>query len=741
MRCRGWVTYKILTPNWKMTNVLAWLLVLVWRSALKESACQTPPPGFRYASYEVVIPKRQAPRYGQKEPQQVNYQLKIEGKIHLVYLRQKRAFVPKHFPVFTYSTEGALQVDYPFIRDDCFYDGFVRGMPVSSLAISTCSGGLRGVLQVKNKSYEIEPVPASATFQHVVYRLEGQESTRWCGVTQEEQHRQAAFIEYTENLVSEEDQEIPWGTQRMYAKLAIVVEHERYVQFGRNETVVVLQLLDIIHFVDSWYMQLGIHVALVGIEIWSERNFINITGSLESVLASFNNWRKNTFVKRLEHDAGHLLVYKNFGHMVGFAYLGTMCSPLWATGAESYTSTSLFFISSTVAHEQGHILGMEHDGEYCTCVKKTCIMAASPIESHQFSNCSYRQYFTLMKSHRAKCLLIASDSNRQYKPTYCGNKVVDSGEQCDCGSKENCERDPCCQSGCKLRSGVSCAFGECCSQCQHLPAGTVCRKSVGVCDLPEYCNGTSEWCPEDVHVQDGAPCEGGSYCYHGNCSTHSKQCKMIFGSRATVGSEVCFRELNAQGDRFGNCGTDDIIYNKCSTRNILCGRIQCENIHKLSSWPENSTIIQTHISNHLCWGTDHHYGKQIPDIGAVKDGTPCGKDMMCINKKCTSVSLLKYDCNSTKCQNRGECNSHKNCHCSYGWAPPYCFYKGYGGSIDSGPPPPTKVRAIYILGLLMLLGAAVIAAVLAVTHRTELFQWSRALISGFLSTKRYHVRY
>uniref|UniRef100_A0ACB8G497 Uncharacterized protein n=1 Tax=Sphaerodactylus townsendi TaxID=933632 RepID=A0ACB8G497_9SAUR len=251
-----------------MTNNLAWLLVLLLRSVLNKTVGQPPPPGFRYASYEVIIPRKQTPRSGHKEPHSVNYLLKLEGKNHLVYLRQKRAFVSKHFPVFTYSVEGDLQVDYPFIRDDCFYNGFVQGRAKSAATFSTCSGGLRGALQVENKSYEIEPVQASATFQHVVYRLEEEKGAirMRCGLTQEEKLRQTAMIQNSGNVTTERSQKRPWWTHKTYAKIVIVVEHERYIQFGRNETVVALNVLNVIHLTNSWYDPLGIQVSLVLLE-------------------------------------------------------------------------------------------------------------------------------------------------------------------------------------------------------------------------------------------------------------------------------------------------------------------------------------------------------------------------------------------------------------------------------------------------------------------------------------------
>ncbi|XP_077178748.1 disintegrin and metalloproteinase domain-containing protein 20-like [Paroedura picta] len=708
----------------------AWLLVLILRNILNKITGQAPPPGFKYTSYEVVIPKRQTPRYGQQEPKDVNYLLKIEGKSHLAHLRQKRAFVPKYFPIFTYSKEGDLQVNYPFIRDDCFYDGLFQGMPHSLIAVSTCSGGLRGVLWVENKTFEIEPIPASATFQHVVYQLEEEEGAirMMCGLTPEEQLRQAAMIQNTRNVTLEGSQDRPWWTHIRHAALVIVVEHERYVHFGRNETVVALNILNIIHLTNSLYVPLGIQITLAGLEIWSQRNLIDIYNSMSPLLRSFNMWRRNTLNMYLPHDAGHLFVYKRYKGIFGLAYTGTICQKEMASAVESYSTTSLLNFVVTFAHEQGHIFGMKHDSEFCKCEQQNCIMAAYYLYSDKFSNCSHKDYYDLIKSGKAWCMLPDGHPDKLKERTYCGNQVVDSREQCDCGSKSNCESDPCCQSGCKLRSGVSCAFGECCSKCQHLPAGAVCRKSISICDLPEYCNGTSVWCPEDVYVQDGAPCKDGAYCYHGSCFTHKKQCKMIFGSRALVGSKSCFRELNTQGDRFGNCGINGNKHIKCHVEDTLCGRIQCENIHKLPSLAEHSTIVQTHISNHLCWGTDHHYGKQFPDIGAVKDGTPCGKDMMCINRKCTSVSLLKYDCNMTKCQNRGKCNSRKNCHCDYGWAPPYCLDKGYGGSIDSGPPPASS--ALFIIQLSVTFAAIVLAGGLTVYYKGKVMQWYRKYLAG-----------
>ncbi|XP_060629269.2 disintegrin and metalloproteinase domain-containing protein 20-like [Anolis sagrei] len=669
-----------------MLNKSSQLLLILW-NILHEMESQKPPQGFKYASYEVTIPRKVKPRSGQQETLEVTYHLQIEGRGHMVHLSQKKSFAPKNIPVLTYSKQGELQVDYPFIRNNCFYQGYIEGKLSSLAVISTCSGGLRGLLQLENKTYEIEPIQASPNFQHVVYRLEEKEGDEKmkCGVTKEDQNYQESMMPSTENELTKSNSRSDWWSHTRYVKVAIVVEHERYLKFGKNETFIGIQVLNIVHIANSFYEPLSVQISVAGLEIWSEKNLIHIAHSALQTFNSFVRWRRRSLSKRLENDAAHLFVYKYFGKTLGLAPVGTICDDIGASAVESYVEYSLLYFSVIFAHELGHILGMRHDGIYCRCNRRSCIMDEYHTSSDMFSNCSYKEYFNL---RNADCLLIPPDHDKVYKVKYCGNKVVEKGEQCDCGSKADCESDQCCKSNCRLRSGAICAFGQCCVKCQYLPAQSICRDNTSICDLPEYCNGTSEWCPKDVYVQDGAPCDEDAYCYHGNCSTHVRQCKMIFGKKATAASKSCFRHLNAEGDRFGNCGLNHGTYTKCRAENILCGRIQCENIDILPSLEEHSTIIQSSIGDKECWSTDYHGGMRIADIGAVRDGTPCGTDRMCIDGQCLDVSLLKYDCNITKCHNRGICNTQKHCHCDYGWDPPDCVIRGYGGSLDSGPPPP-----------------------------------------------------
>lgn len=69
----------------------------------------------------------------------------------------------------------------------------------------------------------------------------------------------------------------------------------------------------------------------------------------------------------------------------------------------------------------------------------------------------------------------------------------------------------------------------CCEQINV--AGTPCRPSVNPCDLPEYCGGTTPFCPSDFYMMDGLPCaNNAAFCFEGRCQTFDYQCKQLFGS-------------------------------------------------------------------------------------------------------------------------------------------------------------------------------------------------------------------
>uniref|UniRef100_A0A8C5UN23 ADAM metallopeptidase domain 9 n=1 Tax=Microcebus murinus TaxID=30608 RepID=A0A8C5UN23_MICMU len=477
--------------------------------------------------------------------------------------------------------------------------------------------------------------------------------------------------------------------QTRYVELFIVVDKERYDMMGRNQTAVREEMIRLANYLDSMYIMLNIRIVLVGLEIWTNGNLISIVGGAGDVLGNFVQWREKFLITRRRHDSAQLVLKKGFGGTAGMAFVGTVCSRSHAGGINVFGQITVEIFASIVAHELGHNLGMNHDdGRDCLCEAKSCIMNSGASGSRNFSSCSAEDFEKLTLNKGGNCLLNIPKPDEAYSAPFCGNKLVDPGEECDCGTSKECELDPCCEgSTCKLKSFAECAYGDCCKDCWFLPGGTLCRGKTNECDVPEYCNGSSQFCQPDVFIQNGYPCQNNkAYCYNGMCQYYDAQCQVIFGSKAKAAPKDCFIEVNSKGDRFGNCGLSGGEYKKCATGNALCGKLQCENVQEMPVFGIVPAIIQTPSRGTKCWGVDFQLGTDVPDPGMVNEGTKCDSGKICRNFQCVDASVLNYDCDvQKKCHGHGVCNSNKNCHCEHGWAPPYCETKGYGGSVDSGP--------------------------------------------------------
>lgn len=61
-------------------------------------------------------------------------------------------------------------------------------------------------------------------------------------------------------------------------------------------------------FPPQMYIMLNIRIVLVGLEIWTDRNPINIIGGAGDVLGNFVQWREKFLITRRRHDSAQLVL-------------------------------------------------------------------------------------------------------------------------------------------------------------------------------------------------------------------------------------------------------------------------------------------------------------------------------------------------------------------------------------------------------------------------------------------------
>uniref|UniRef100_A0AAY4CYJ8 ADAM metallopeptidase domain 19b n=1 Tax=Denticeps clupeoides TaxID=299321 RepID=A0AAY4CYJ8_9TELE len=477
-----------------------------------------------------------------------------------------------------------------------------------------------------------------------------------------------------------------------YVELMIVADYAEFVNQGRDLHRTRMKLLEAANLVDKFYRTLRIRVALIGLEIWSDRDKIPVSENPYSTLGAFLHWRQ-TELRRLPNDNAQLITY--------------VCQRPITTLNVIMSVASRSFSVCQDHSEMGHNFGMNHDSESCCQADPAdggCIMAAATGHPFPrvFNSCNQRELQRYLDSGGGKCLFNSPNTRMMVEGRRCGNGYLEEGEECDCGEEEECS-SPCCNAGnCTLKAGAECAHGICCHDCKLKAPGDLCRPPVGPCDLPEYCDGKSEACPANFYLLDGARCAGGgAYCYTGMCLSLESQCVLLWGRDARPAPDVCFTEVNQAGNLYGNCGKDLMgNYRACSPRDAMCGKIQC--VTSATSPIETNavaidTTVRINTRSILCKGT-HVYQPVILqgdgaeagpgdtlDPGLVLTGTKCAENGVCFEGECRNASFLQENECSSKCHGHGRCNNNHNCHCEAGWAPPYCHTGGSGGSEDSGP--------------------------------------------------------
>ncbi|XP_075873155.1 disintegrin and metalloproteinase domain-containing protein 15 isoform X3 [Nelusetta ayraudi] len=703
-------------------------------------------------------------------PDRLQCELQVAGRLFLLDLEKNHGLLPSSPSVFFYLPNGTAVAAAHSVTH-CYYHGRVRGFPRSRVALSTCSG-LRGVIVINSTlSFELQPQDllqgeeqeeggASGSGGgetedglHLLFSTSPLEGvvTGDCGVS----HTAVPSLHHATHTHRRKRDIL---SETKYIELVLVADHQEFLNYQKNNKTIIYRMLDVANQVDWFYRPLKVRVALTGLEVWSERDQIQVEKSPAHTLNNFLEWRSRELLPRLRHDNAQLVMGGAFaGTTVGMASQSSMCSSDRSGGVNVDHLVSVLGVASTVAHELGHNLGMSHDTaeRRCSCRSEPrlggCIMEPSTgfLPGQQFSSCSAADLSVSLLHGGGMCLFNVPEPERLLGGARCGNLYLEEGEECDCGLLQECQ-DPCCNaSTCRLLPGAQCSSdGTCCQDCKLRSAGWLCREPLGECDLPEFCTGSSPLCPPNVFLQNGERCESGaSYCYGGVCASMTAQCQMLWGPNATGAPAVCFSSVNKQGNKFGNCGQlTNGSYLPCGSADVYCGRLQCQGGRERPLLGTNAEILTTNVtfnhSHQVCRGTFFHLGDDVSDPASVAEGTACGTGKACLQQRCQDVSVFAVDECRSQCHGHGVCNSNRKCHCEVGWAPPDCRYWGHGGSVDSGPASPATASdpvrvALLIIFLLVLPLLLLFLALRCPPLRRRLHQLGA---SGPLGKSRQHSR-
>uniref|UniRef100_A0A194AS47 Metalloproteinase type III 2 n=2 Tax=Micrurus TaxID=8634 RepID=A0A194AS47_9SAUR len=579
--------------------------------------------------YEVVYPQKvpllpkrrvQNPQPETKYEDTMQYEFQMKGEPVVLHLERNKGLFSEDYTETHYAPDGRIITTSPPVQDHCYYHGYIQNDADSSAVISACDG-LKGHFKHQGETYFIEPLKLSDSEAHAIYKDENVEkedvTLKICGVTQTTLESDEP-IEKISQLTNTPEQD-RYLQVKKYIEFYVVVDNRMYRYYKRKKHVIKRRVYEMVNLLNKMYRHLNFHIALTGLEIWTKRDEINVRSNVAVTLDLFGKWREKKLLPRKRNDNAQLLTRIDFnGNTLGLAHIGSLCSPKTSVAVVQDYGKGTSMVAVTMAHEMGHNLGINHDKGSCTCGSNKCIMSTRRTKpAYQFSSCSVQEHQRYLLRDRPQCILNKPLSTDIVSPPVCGNYFVEVGEECDCGSPQDCQSACCDARTCKLKHKAQCDSEECCEKCKFKKAGAKCRAAKDDCDLPELCTGRSAECPTDSFQRNGHPCQNNQgYCYNGKCPIMKNQCIALMGSGVKVSRDMCFT-LNQRGKGCGFCRKENGANIPCAAKDVKCGRLFCKK--------GNSMTCRCSVS------------PRDPDYGMVEPGTKCGDGMVCSNRQCVKV--------------------------------------------------------------------------------------------------------
>ncbi|XP_042349245.1 A disintegrin and metalloproteinase with thrombospondin motifs 2 isoform X2 [Plectropomus leopardus] len=596
------------------------------------------------------------------------YNVTIFGREFHLRLRHNSRLVAPGAKMEWHDDSDSTRHSEP-LHDECLYVGDITDTPGASVAISNCDG-LAGMIRMEQEEFFIEPVEGGDGVieeeeeggggrTHIVYRSSAVKKVPISSTAADFHSRGADLggLMDLESLYRGVEQSINHtragrmrrqSLDRAYNIEVLLGVDDSVVQFHGKENVQ-KYLLTLMNIVNEIYhdQSLGakINVVLVRIIMLGHGKSVSLI-ELGNPSQSLENVCRWAFLQQKQdtgdaeyHDHAIFLTRQEFGPtgMQGYAPVTGMCHPVRSCTLNHEDGFSSAFV---VAHETGHVLGMEHDGQGNRCgdeVHMGSIMAPlvqAAFHRFHWSRCSMQELGRYLHSY--DCLRDDPfDHNWPSLPQLPGLHY---------SMNEQCRFD----FGVGYTMCTAYRTFDPCKQlwCSHPENPFFCKTKKGppidgtTCGNGKHCfKGHCIWLTPDIIKQDG---NWGSWSEFGQCSR-------------TCDGGIQFRTRDCDNPRPANGGRTCV---GATYQFQMCNTNECEDIYsdpreeQCHAWDPRFEI---HSNNKHHWlpyeHTDpnkrchlHCQSKETRDVvfmqRMVLDGTRCSyKDphSVCVRGECEKV--------------------------------------------------------------------------------------------------------
>uniref|UniRef100_A0A8C5K4W0 ADAM metallopeptidase with thrombospondin type 1 motif 7 n=1 Tax=Jaculus jaculus TaxID=51337 RepID=A0A8C5K4W0_JACJA len=544
-------------------------------------------------------------------------------------------------------------------------------------AISACEG-LKGVFQLSNEDYFIEPldgvpVRSGHAQPHVVYKRQVREQQAEEG---DSSAPGTCGVQVSPELELQREQWQQRREQRSVSKEkwveTLVVADAKMVEY-HGQPQVERYVLTIMNMVAGLFHDPSIgnpiHITVVRLVLLEdEEEDLKVTHHADNTLRSFCKWQKGINMKGdahpLHHDTAILLTRKDLCAAVnhpcetlGLSHVAGMCQPHRSCSVNEDTGLPLAF---TVAHELGHSFGIQHDGSGNDCEpvgKRPFIMSpqllydAAPLT---WSRCS-REYITrFLDRGWGMCLDDSPTKDIIDFPSVPPGVLYDVSHQC------------------RLQYGASSAFCDDMDNVCHTlwcSVGTTCHSKLDAAVDGTRC-GENKWClnGECVPVGFRPDAVDGGWSGWSAWSVCSRTCGVGVQSaeRQCTQPAPKYKGKYCVGERkrFRLCNLQACPAGRPSFRHVQCSHFDAM-LYKgqLHTWVP--VVNDENPCELHCRPSNEYFAEKLRD--AVVDGTPCYQGQasrdLCINGICKNVGC-DYEIDSGAVEDRcGVCHGNgSTCH-------------------------------------------------------------------------------